>query len=247
MDSTLQDAAALGNTAIGPVETAGEGDPDGSREDPSPEPDIPPEIIFHTPFPRPRAGALRNIVATILVGVAIIGLVWYFDKPAGIGASQSITLTASAKGPAPKIGREAPDFSVTALDGQTYTLSDFRGQPVWINFWASWCPPCRAENPDIQAVYEANKDGGLVVLAIAIGETSGAVRGYAERTGLTYTIGLDEGTDIAANYRIVGIPTHFFVDRDGVLREWRIGALSKKNMEKKVDEIMASASEGAGQ
>ncbi len=65
--------------------------------------------------------------------------------------------------------------------------------------------------------------------------------------GLTYTIGLDEGTDIAANYRIVGIPTHFFVDRDGVLREWRIGALSKKNMEKKVDEIMASASEGAGQ
>ena len=215
-------------------------DPDGETKPPY-EP--PPEIIFRTPFPRPRAGALRNIVATVFVGLSIIGMVWYFDTPDTAGSSQAITLTASASGPAPKVGREAPDFRVQGLDGEFYQLSDFRGQPVWINFWASWCPPCRAENPDIQAVYDANKADGLVVLGIAIGEDDGAVRGYAGRTDLSYIIGLDRGTDIAASYRIVGIPTHFFVDRDGILREWRIGSMNKNTMEKKVDVIMEESGE----
>jgi len=235
MASTFQEAAPLDEASTEPA----------GLPEPAPE-GLPPELTFRTPFPRPAPGALRNIVATILVGLAIIGLVWYFDRPAGFGASQAITLTAAPSGPAPKIGQEAPDFTIQGLDGQTYRLSDFRGRPVWINFWASWCPPCRAENPDIREVYDANKDGGLVVLGIAIGETAGNVRGYVERTGLDYIIGLDQGTDVAATYRIVGIPTHFFVDPDGVLREWRIGSLSKKTMEKEVAEIMASGSQEGG-
>jgi thiol-disulfide isomerase/thioredoxin len=203
----------------------------------------PPEIVFRTPFPRPGARTLYNIVATLVVGLAIIGIVWYFDRPASAGESQAITLTATASGPAPKVGREAPDFRVQTLDGKFHRLSEFRGQPVWINFWASWCPPCRAENPDIEAVYQANQEAGLVVLAIAIGEDDGDVRGYAERTNLTYAIGLDRGTDIAAAYRIVGIPTHFFIDREGILREWRIGSMNKGTMEKKVASIMGESGE----
>ena len=196
---------------------------------PPQEEDVPPEeIIFRSPFPRPRAGALRNILATIVVGAVIVALVWFFDRPGGVGGSQAITLTAAASGPPPRVDQPAPDF---------------RGQPVWINFWATWCPPCRAENPDIQEVYEANKGDGLVVLALDIGEDTNTVRGYVKRTSLTYTVGLDQSTEIAARYRIVGIPTHFFVDRDGVLREWRIGSMSKKTMEKKVAEIMGPAAE----
>ncbi len=84
-----------------------------------------------------------------------------------------------------------------------------------------------------------------MVLGIAIGEEDGNVRGYVERTGLNYTIGLDRGTDIAAAYRIVGIPTHFFIDKDGILREWRIGSMSKKVMEKNVAKIMGG--DGASQ
>lgn len=213
-----------------------------------PEPDTSPEDaevadedLFRTPFRRPRAGALRNVIATIFVGVIIVGLVWFFDRPGGDANSQSITLTAAASGPAPRLDKEAPDFRMRGLDGKYYQLSDFRGRPVWINFWATWCPPCRAENPDIEEVYEANKGDGLVLLAVSIGEDTDTVRGYVERTGLTYTVGLDQTTEIAAQYRIVGIPTHFFVDRDGVLREWRIGSMSKKTMEKKVNEIMAPA------
>ena len=239
MDNSLR-STTFGSPVTGP-EPGGSPDPERAALPAEP----PPEIAFKTPFPRPKVGALRNILATVIVGLAIIGLVWYFDSPSGAGSSQSITLTAAASGPAPKVGREAPDFSVQTLDGQTYKLSEFRGQPVWINFWASWCPPCRAENPDIQAVYEANKADGLVILGVAIGEEDGTVRGYVDRTGLTYDIGLDRGTDIAASYRIVGIPTHYFIDRDGILREWRIGSMSKKTMEKKVAEILVAAEGGA--
>ncbi|HEU4758834.1 MAG TPA: redoxin domain-containing protein [Dehalococcoidia bacterium] len=203
------------------------------------------EPFLRTPFPRPRLTALRNIGATLAVGAVIVGLVWFFDRP-GAATSQAVTLTSAPSGPAPHVGREAPDFEVRGLDGQTYHLSDFRGRPVWLTFWATWCPPCRAENPDIQEVYEANSDRGLVILALSIGESTETVRGYVQRTGLTYTIGLDQSTAVAARYRIVGIPTHFFVDADGIIRDWRIGSMSKKTMEKKVEGIMSPAGVEAG-
>jgi len=206
------------------------------EQDATPEEEEP---LFRTPFPRPRVGALRNILATLAVAAVIVGLVWFFDRPAGFGSSQAITLTAAASGPAPRLDKPAPEFQVQTLDGTTVQLSDFRGRPVWVSFWATWCPPCRAENPDIQEVYEKYQPDGLVILALSIGEDRDTVQGYVERTGLTYTIGLDQTTEIAARYRIVGIPTHFFVDRDGILREWRIGSMSKKTMEKNVAEIMS--------
>jgi len=196
------------------------------------------ELLFRTPFRRPRVSALRNILATIAVGLVIVGLVWFFDRPNAAGV-QAITLSASPTGPAPRLEREAPDFSVRTLGGEDVRLSDFRGRPVWINFWATWCPPCRAEAPDIQEVYEAHESEGLVVLAISIGESTNTVADYIKRTGMTVTVGIDEGTNVAAQYRIVGIPTHFFIDREGVLREWRIGSMSKKTMESKVGEIMS--------
>jgi peroxiredoxin len=200
------------------------------------------EEYFHTPFRRPSAGSIRNIVGTLVVAALIIGIVWFIQRP-GEATSQAITLTASATGPAPRLDEPAPALDLKTLDGQTVSLSDYKGQPVWISFWASWCPPCRAENPDIQEMYQKYKDQGLVILAPAIGEDSSAVSGYVKRTGLTFTVGVDETTQLAANYRIVGIPTHFFIDRDGILRVWRIGSMSTKTMEKNIDKIMSSAGE----
>ncbi len=206
-----------------------------------PEPlDEPPEAweaeegeLLRPPFPRPRLGAMRNIVATVLVGLGIAALVWFFNRPGDL-SFRSVTLTAAASGPAPKEGQPAPDFSVPLLDGSAFRLSDHRGQAIWINFWATWCPPCRAEMPDIQEVYTAYRDQGLRVVALSIGEARGDVQAYVNKTGLTFDIGLDSDTSVSAQYRIVGIPTHFFVDRDGVLREIRIGALNKKGMEERV-------------
>ncbi|HWQ27745.1 MAG TPA: TlpA disulfide reductase family protein [Dehalococcoidia bacterium] len=188
---------------------------------------------------RPSPGALRNILATALVGVGIAAIVWFFDRPGGGASSQAVTVTATAQGAAPRVGRPAPDFELTLLDGTKVRLSDYRGRPVWINFWASWCPPCRAENPDIQEVYEAHRDEhGLVLLAPAIGERRGDVEGYMERADLHYPVGLDTDTQIAANYRVLGIPTHVFVDADGIVREIRVGAMSKKTMEKMIQTLL---------
>jgi peroxiredoxin len=213
-----------------------------------PESDIPEpeeqrlEEYFRSPFRRPSAGSIRNIVGTLAVAAVIIGFVWFIDRP-GAATSQAITLTAEATGPAPRLDQPAPEFQLRTLDGQVVSLSDYKGRPVWISFWASWCPPCRAENPDIDEMYQKYKDQGLVVLAPAIGEDSGTVAGYVKRTDLTFTVGVDETTELAANYRIVGIPTHFFIDRDGVLRVWRIGSMSTKTMEKNIEKIMSTADE----
>jgi thiol-disulfide isomerase/thioredoxin len=200
------------------------------------------EEYFRSPFRRPSAGSIRNIVGTLAVAALIIGDVWFIDRP-GEATSQAITLTANGSGPAPRIDQPAPEFQLKTLDGEMVSLSDYKGRPVWINFWASWCPPCRAENPDIEEMYQKYKEAGLVVLAPAIGEDFGTVSGYVKRTKLTFTVGVDETTQVAANYRIVGIPTHFFIDREGVLRVWRIGSMSTKTMEKNIEKIMTTTVE----
>jgi thiol-disulfide isomerase/thioredoxin len=200
------------------------------------------EEYFRSPFRRPSAGSIRNIAGTLAVAALIIGVVWFIGRPEA-ATSQAITLTASATGPAPRVDQPAPEFQLMTLDGRVVSLGGYKGRPVWISFWASWCPPCRAENPDIEEMYQKYKDQGLVVLAPAIGEDSGTVSGYVKRTSLTFTVGVDETTEVAANYRIVGIPTHFFIDREGVLRVWRIGSMSTKTMEKNIEKIMSTAVE----
>ena len=189
---------------------------------------------------RPSPGALRNIIGTVLVGVGIALAVWMFGR-GGTISSQSINVTVAATTDPPRVGKPAPDFELTLIDGTKVRLSDLRGKPVWINFWATWCPPCRAENPDIQEVYNEHKDtDGLVILAPAIGEGRDTVAGYMDRADLHYPVGTDATTQIAANYRVLGIPTHIFVDREGIIRDMRVGAMSKKTMEKKVALIAGS-------
>ena len=105
-------------------------------------------IAAKPPILRSRAGIIRNVLATIAIGIVIAGLVWFFERPGDDGSSEPITLTAAASGPPPRVDEEAPDFQVQGLDGESIRLSDYRGSAVWINFWASWCPPCRAESPE---------------------------------------------------------------------------------------------------
>lgn len=183
----------------------------------------------------------QHTLTALLLAAAVSLVVWYLARPEDDKSVSDVEITASASGPAPKLGREAPDFELQSLDGSTIKLSDLRGRGVWISFWASWCPPCRAENPDIESTYEKYKDAGLAVVAVNLGENPTTVSGYVERTDLTFPVGLDWTTGVAATYRIVGIPSHYFVDADGVLRYWRIGALSREQMEEKVESILPAA------
>ena len=131
--------------------------------------------------------------------------------------------------PAPQ-ENQAPDFQLADLDGQLVTLSDLRGGPVLLNFWATWCGPCRLEMPFIQDIYEDEgfSDKGLVVLAVNIGEDSSTAKRFMVDKKLTFTVLLDTDKKIAPEYNIRAIPTTFFIDEDGIIRDIKMGAFSSK-------------------
>ena len=132
--------------------------------------------------------------------------------------------------PAPQVGKPAPDFQLPNLEGQSISLSDFRGKPVMLNFWATWCAYCRYEMPYIQEIYEGwtGKPPSVVVLAINTGESSSKARGFLESHGFSFPVLLDTTEAIAQSYSVRGIPTTFFIDEDGIIQEKIIGAFPNK-------------------
>ena len=141
---------------------------------------------------------------------------------------------------APELVGDAGGTSVqlTDLDGRPVSLASFKGHPVWINFWASWCPPCQRETPVLRDAFEAHKGEGLVLLAIDVQEDADTVRQYAEKYGLTYQIGLDVTGAVFHTYRIFGLPSHFFIDRDGVIRGRYFGPLTRDQVEQQLKAIL---------
>jgi thiol-disulfide isomerase/thioredoxin len=145
-------------------------------------------------------------------------------------------------------GERAPDFKLTALDGETVRLSDFAGRPVWVNVWASWCAPCRAEMPDIASVYgeyrdrddAAGRPDGLVLLLVSLGEDPAIVRQYIASTRYRLPVLVDPEFALTEQYRINGLPTHFFIGRDGVIRDFAIGGLKPAGMKARLEAIVAS-------
>jgi peroxiredoxin len=140
-----------------------------------------------------------------------------------------------------EIGNLAPDFQLDNLDGQSVSLSDSRGRPVLVNFWASWCPPCRSEMPFIQDIFTDKKwaEEGLVVLAIDIGESPSTVREFVKKEGLTFPVLLDIARDVFIEYYVRTIPTTFFIDREGIIRAIKIGAFSDlPEIEKTLNKII---------
>ncbi|MDQ3703264.1 MAG: TlpA family protein disulfide reductase [Chloroflexota bacterium] len=142
------------------------------------------------------------------------------------------------------VGLRAPDFELETVNGQRVKLSDFAGRPVWINIWASWCAPCRAEMPEIEQVYRESRvvdaqgaDTGPVVLLISLGEDPAVVRRYLESTRYDLPFLLDPDFAITDGYRITGLPTHFFVDRSGTIRDLAIGGLKPNGMRARLAKI----------
>ena len=126
-------------------------------------------------------------------------------------------------------GDAAPDFLLTVLDGEPVRLSDFRGKTVVLNFWASWCPPCRAEMPEFQALWEQRGPDGsddLVILAVdrIREDTVGDVADFVEDFAVTFPILFDTSNrDVEARYGVRGLPSTYFIDAGGVIRARNLG------------------------
>ena len=132
--------------------------------------------------------------------------------------SRATASPSGAEGSAPQQGFRAPDFTLNTLDGRKASLSDYKGKVVLINFWASWCPPCKAEMPYIQAAYKTYRDQGLMVLAIdstSDQSEADAARQFANTNGLAFPVLADVRTEASQLYQVQALPTSFFVDRQG--------------------------------
>lgn len=120
----------------------------------------------------------------------------------------------------PGIGEPAPDFAAVDASGEEVSLSDFAGQPVWLNFWGSWCPPCRAELPDMIQAYERVRGQGIVLVAVSLEEPSDEAFRYAEASDMDFTVLSDPNRDaIRGKYRVRSFPTHIFIDSAGIVRD----------------------------
>ena len=174
---------------------------------------------------------LKTILAIILVAVLFGGLTAACSKNPAPAPTP-----APAPKPAPvptqgfQAGNLAPDFQLADMDGQSVSLSDFRGKTILLNFWASWCGPCRAEMPFIQEVFEDKRwsDNGLVILAINLGEDPATVKRFMQNNEISFPVLLDIKQNVALEYNIRNIPASFFIDKDGIIRDKVVGAFPSK-------------------
>lgn len=138
----------------------------------------------------------------------------------------------------PGIGEQAPDFTAIDRDGNMVSLSDYAGQPIWLNFWGSWCPPCRAEAPDMIQAWRTIKDSGVVLIAVSLEEPSEDAFSYADRVGMDFIVLSDPDRDaIRGKYRVRSFPTHLFIDSDGTVRDISLTPMSAQTAIQKAQAI----------
>lgn len=152
--------------------------------------------------------------------------------------------------PSPLIARPAPLFSLTLFDGSVLRLEDLRGKAVFLNFWASWCPPCRAEAPALEAMWQRYRKANVVFVGVDIQDKEPDAREFLREFAITYPNGMDRGSRIAVDYGVWGVPETFFIDPQGRITYKHVGALGEEIIAAKLGEALhgvVSAAEGRGE
>ena len=209
------------------------------------------------PEPRPRPATIALIVAG---AVALLALLFVLFVPLGsvepageadasAGPSDGASVGASAGAPVdsimvgghPLVGKAAPDIDLLTIDGESVKLSALRGRPVLVNFWATWCPPCREEFPLMVDAYAEHADDGLQILGVMHQDFADGARDFAEDMGATWPI-LEDPQDAAyGDYFVVGLPTSFFIDADGIVRAFSLGGFSEDGLAAQLESILPQA------
>lgn len=179
------------------------------------------------------------IAVLVLIGLVVYGGYDYFHKSSSETGQIAESGEANLETGILK-GRLAPDFALTDLQGNTVHLSDFKGKKVLVNFWATWCPPCRVEMPHMQKFYEDYQSKDVVILGVNLTPTEknpDNVQAFVKEQQLTFPIVLDKEGDVMQTYQVVAYPTTFLLDSDGVIREKFQGAINYDIMKEAVSNI----------
>lgn len=170
----------------------------------------------------------------LLVGILLLGLAWTWFNRADPGQVTGDLV------PAPQAGFLAPDFTLETITGETFSLVALHGQPVIVNFWASWCPPCRTEMPALQAVYNDYKSQ-VAILAVnaASQDTLSDALAFQAETGLILPILLDTDGTSQRLYTVTSLPTTFFIGADGIISEVVIGGpMSEAGLRARIESLL---------
>ena len=180
----------------------------------------------------------RRLVITFLIIAPILALLAF-------GFSRDAKYITS-----PLLAKAATPFTVTLFDGNKITLEDLRGKAVFLNFWASWCTPCRAEAHDLEAAWQKVKDKNMIFLGVALQDSDKASKEFLKEFNVTYPNGRDESGKIAVDYGTWGIPESFFIDPQGRITYKHVGGIRAALVLSKLEEAakgIASAQEGRGE
>lgn len=179
---------------------------------------------------RTRAKRQRQALLQVVVLVGLVAVV--VALAAGIAAGQK-----RVSGPA-RLGQPMPEFKLASLSGQPVSLGDYAGRPVLVNAWATWCPPCRAEMPALQAFYAAHQASGLELLAVNAGEGASLVSSFIGQMGFTFPVLLDPGMQVLEGLGVRSYPTSILVGRDGQVKLIHTGLFTPETLESEVAPLL---------
>lgn len=134
--------------------------------------------------------------------------------------------------------QDAPEFSLELFEGGRFTFSEHKGRPLVINFFASWCIPCKAEAPLLDKVYRDNKANNVAFLGIAVQDTKEKARAFVKEHGMSFPVGVDEGKKLTDLFEVYGIPTTYFIDKYGKINYVHAGMMTEDFIRNKLDQIL---------
>lgn len=177
-------------------------------------------------------GSVAGLALIALLAVLVLGSSRSVGGRVGAAAGSAAGASSTPSYEAPAVGYLAPRFSLSDLGGTSRSLKDFRGHPVWINFWATWCPPCRAEMPEMQKIYDREK-GNMTFLGVSMGprdEPLGVAQ-FVQLGPYTWDFVHDPNGDVMQRYQVTGIPSSYFIDKSGVIRAIHVGGADAQIIE----------------
>ena len=191
-----------------------------------------------------RSSSFGQIAVVLVTAFAIAVAAWWVVKPEDQDRIRAETEAVSRIEVAgvqhpPAVGESAPEFTATDVNDAPVSLGELRGKPVWLVFMATWCTGCRTEIPDVQGVIASQGDAVRLVV-VYVGESRNTVNDYSKRVGNDFPEVADQDQQISAAYGIMGVPTHYFIDAEGVVRQRHVGVLSPDAMTQAIQNVMSS-------